>query len=107
MMMITQENFAHFKTIIDKLIAQASEALDQVAETVKDRARLEHEALDREQVVERLNGEVAELQKRNRVIEERNAKLVDDLIALDSKVAEQDLILANIRKAANGEPKAA
>jgi len=95
--MITVDKLAGAKILIDKLTEQGHLLYADIAETAQDRARLMQEAEEREQAIDKLNGEIADLQQRNRDLELRNSRLVDDLMKAETQLNEATAKLDNVR----------
>jgi len=83
--MITLEKLDAVKGVVDKLMTQGQMLYDDITETAKDRARLLSEVTEHEQTIDKLNGEIADLQARNRDLELRNSRLVDDLMKCETQ----------------------
>ncbi len=96
-MIITVEKLATVQTSIDKLVEQGQSLFTDIGETVRDRARLLQEVLNHEKTINDLNGEIADLQARNRDLELRNSRLVDDLMKFETQYNEASALLDNVR----------
>src|SRR5262245_40676532 len=97
MTVIDPEHFGHAKAVIAKLIGRATDIINDIEETVRDRARLEQEAAEREAVIDQLNGAIAERDKRIGQLETRNTILAEDIVRLESELAAPTAILDNVR----------
>ena len=95
--MLSEENFAHTKAVIDKMLTRIGEIIGEVDETVRDRARLEREAIEREHVIDQLNALIASQSDRIKQLEDRNAALAEDVVRVESELAAQTAILDNVR----------
>src|SRR3954466_9221662 len=95
--MITPEKLASTKAAIDKLIAHGKALFEDITETTNDRARLLKEAEDREKTIERLNQENAEL-------EQRNNRMAEDAIKLESELTDASARLEAIYETINTRP---
>jgi|KBSMisStaDraftv2_1062788.scaffolds.fasta_scaffold1344906_2 hypothetical protein len=95
--MITLEKLDAVKGVVDKLMTQGQMLYDDITETAKDRARLLSEVTEHEQTIDKLNGEIADLQARNRDLELRNSRLVDDLMKFETQYNEASALLDSVR----------
>ncbi len=95
--MITVEKLDAVKGVVDKLMTQGQILYDDIAETAKDRVRLLGEITEHEQTIDKLNGEIADLQARNRDLEVRKSRLVDDTIRLENLLNEATATLDSVR----------
>jgi chromosome segregation ATPase len=86
--MITVEKLPTAKGLIEKLVEQSKALYEDIAETVNDRERLLQEAESRERMVDDLSGEVRELREHVRELENKNRRLVDDAVMMESRLAD-------------------
>ena len=96
-MMITTERLASTQQLVDKLVEQGQKLCADIAETAEDRARLLHEAEEREQAIARLNEELEQANARSRDLELRNSRLVDDLMKFETQFNEATALLDSVR----------
>src|SRR5580765_8267958 len=103
-MIITVEKLAATQAVITKLVEQGQALFTDIGETAHDRARLLNVVMENGQtiaanegMINGLNSEIADLQRRNRDLEQRNSRLVDDLNASESKLNEATALLDNVR----------
>jgi len=96
-MMITTERLASTQQLVDKLVEQGQRLCADIAETAEDRARLLQEAEEREQAIAKLNDELEQAHARNRDLELRNARLVDDLMKFETNYNEASALLDSVR----------
>ena len=99
--MITTDTLPVVQITVDKLIEQGQKLFADIAETAHDRARLLKEAETREHVIEKLNEDLAQAQARNRDLELRNSRLVDDVMKFESSYNEASALLDSIRATVN------
>ena len=100
---ITTDSFSRVKHIIDGLIEQAGSVIKDVEDTVAERARLEHEATEREAVIDQLNAENDKLREQVEVLERRNATLLADVAAAETRNTTLTNLLQDIRRAVKVE----
>jgi len=96
-MMITTERLASTQQLVDKLVEQGQRLCADIAETAEDRARLLQEAEEREQAIAKLNDELEQANARNRDLELRNSRLVDDLMKFETQFNEATALLDSVR----------
>ena len=94
--LITTERLSLVQTAIHRLVEQGQALYSDVDETVKDRDRLVKEAEDREQAIEQLNRENAELRERVIELEARNSRVVDHCVNLEEQLADATQRLEHI-----------
>jgi len=96
-MMITIERLANTQHIVNELVEQGQKLCADIVETAQDRARLVEEAEQNKQTIEKLIEELEQANARNRDLELRNSRLVDDLMKFENQYNEASALLDSVR----------